>query len=112
MGRKSWALSSSADAFKVKMVDPESGSPSPEIVAGGGCLATVFALPYDKEQRVATHFSYSRRRSFWNIFNSASASNVAIIYISGSDEKPADSEKIIKALTNLVGTEEQPESRE
>lgn len=102
VGRKSWGLSSSADAFKVVMVDPSNGSSAPEIVAGGGCFSAIFAVPYEDKDNMATHIAYSRRRSIWNIFSSASASNISIVYISGSKETPDETAKILDAFGRIV----------
>jgi hypothetical protein len=105
MGRKSWGMATSADAFKVVLADPQSGSTVPELVAGGGCVAAVFAVPMEPGQTMSRHISYSRRRSLWNVFSSASASNVGCVYISGSDESAEETAKILEAFGRVVNGE-------
>jgi hypothetical protein len=105
MGRKSWGMATSADAFKVVLADPQNGNAVPELVAGGGCVAAVFAVPMEEGQAMSRHISYSRRRSLWNVFSSASASNVGCVYISGSDESPEQTARILEAFGKIVNGE-------
>lgn len=110
MSQKSWGMAGSADAFDVTGFNPQSGVVSPSVVAGGGCFATVFALPYEDGKQVATHISYARRRSLWNIFSSLSASNVSCVYIAGTGETPEQTEKILSAFAKVVNEEMTVES--
>ncbi len=103
IGRKSWGMATSADAFKVVLADPQSGNAVPEIIAGGGSHSIAFQTAYADGKNYPTMFVFSRRNSLWGIFTSdILGSNVSSVYIAGSDETPEDTVKIINALSKVV----------
>lgn len=106
LGRKSWGMAGSADAFKIVFVDPAaSGGVAPELIAGGGCFASVFALPYSPGDNYPTMISFSRRKSMWGVFNSSDSGNMALVYVAGTKESPADTVAILTALKKVIDNE-------
>jgi hypothetical protein len=102
IGKKSWGMAGSADAFKVVMTDAKNQSMSPEIVAGGGCYASLFALPYSSTDNIPTMIAYSKRKSMWGFFDSMDTGNIAFVYISGSKENPEETIKILNAISKIT----------
>ena len=102
ISKKSWASAGAADAFKITMVDPNSGQPLPSMVAGGGCSVMGFALPIKKDQKYPCLFGYARRRSMWGMFSGSSTGNVAFFYIAGSHETPEQTVKILEAMAKVL----------
>ena len=102
VGRKTWGIAGSADAFKVSISDPESGNYVPEIIAGGGAHAMAFQATYDAGKVYPTAFAFSKRKSLWGLFSSdTSSGNVSVVYIAGSQESPENTVRILKILEKL-----------
>ena len=102
MKNKSIAAGGSSDAFKVvSIVDPATGTISPEIIAGGGCFAYCSTKAYKDSEDVPTTIVYSKRTSLWDLFKTGS-SNKVFIYVAGSNEKPKDTVEIINKLKELI----------
>lgn len=107
IGKKSWAIANSADAFKISISDPQSGNIVPEIIAGGGANTMIFQLPYEAEKSYPGMFAYSRRKSLWGIFAGDTWSgNASIVYISGSKESPSDTIKILEKIAKIINPSE------
>lgn len=104
---KSWGAAGSADAFDLTVSNPQSGVMTPSLVAGGGCFSVLFIKEYEKDAQYPRAISYSRRRSLWNVFSSASASNVSCVYISSSGETPAQTAEILRAFAEIVNDDVQ-----
>lgn len=106
IGRKSWGVATSVDAFRVVLADPKNASVVPEVIAGGGSHCMLFQTAYEKDANYPPMFSYSRRKSLWGIFSSdMNSSNVSCLYIAGAGESPSDTVKIINALAKVVNIE-------
>ncbi len=104
---KSWGIAASSDAFKITPSNLNSGNPTLEIVAGGGCMAAAFQKGRDPKEKAPTIFSYSRRRSMWGMFSGGlGATNVSIVYIAGTDETPEDTLKILKGFNKIINPKE------
>ena len=101
---KSWGMASSSDAFRALFIDPAGGKSAPELIAGGGCVSMLFMKPFG-ENKIATGIAYSRRKSMWGMFSGSNVMNVSIVYISGSDETPEQTIKILKAFSKVVNSE-------
>ena len=103
ISKKSWGSAGSTDAFDVKTsYDPKSGSVTPEIVAGGGSHVMMFALPRQQKEQYPTMFGYSSRLSLWGLFGGTQAGNVSFLYISGSNETPEQTIKILDKIKSLT----------
>ena len=102
IGRKSWGMAMSADAFRVIMGDPRNGGIAPEVNAGGGSWAGAFQTSYDDGRNYPTMISYARRKSMWGCFSSADSGNISFIYIAGSNETPEQTVEIINAFAGAV----------
>lgn len=98
---KSWVMSNSADAFKVTVSDPcGSGTPLPQIVAGGGVNTMAFIKPYKKEDTYPTIFSFAKRKSMWGMFsNDIGAGNMVLTFSTGSK---MTAEQALQALDKIA----------
>lgn len=111
--RKSWGTAGSADAFKFTITESQTGSLTPELVAGGGAHAMLFQKAYSAEEVYPSMFAYSRRKSMWGMFSgNVGAGNVSCVYITGSNETPEQTLKILEKLDSLVNSQPTAEPEE
>lgn len=101
---KSWGTAGSADAFKFTITEGQTGSITPELVAGGGAHAMLFQKPYEgADTAYPTMVAYSRRKSMWGLFSGdVGSGNVSFLYIAGSRETPEQTAKILEGVAKIV----------
>ena len=100
---KSWVSASSVDAFKITVSDVQGAQLAPCIIAGGGSHAIGFQKSYKKGEMASRMLGYSRRKSFWGLFSSDTASgNVSFFYIGEPGEKLEQSVRIINSAARVV----------
>lgn len=106
ISEKSWGTAGSYDAFKFTVTEGQTGSLTPELVAGGGAHVMLFQRSYMQGTEYPAMVGYSRRKSMWGLFsNDIGAGNVSFIYIAGSGEKPEQTAKILEAIAKVVNDE-------
>lgn len=101
--KKSWGSAGSADAFKFTITEGQTGSLTPELVAGGGAHAMLFQKAYDEGIDYPTMVAYSRRKSMWGLFSGdVGSGNVSFLYIAGSKETPEQTAEILAGVSKIV----------
>ena len=103
---KSWGTAGSSDAFKFTITESQTGSVTPELVAGGEAHVMLFQRAQAEGTSYPTMVGYSRRKSMWGWLTGDSGSgNVAFIYIAGTGETPEQTAKILEAISKVVNQE-------
>ena len=103
LGDKSWASAGSADAFKLTITEGQTGSLTPELMAGGGAHVMLFQRSYMQGAEYPTMVGYSRRKSMWGLFSGdVGSGNVSFSYIAGTGETPEQTAKILEAISKIV----------
>lgn len=106
LGDKSWASAGSADAFKLTITEGQTGSLTPELMAGGGAHVMLFQRSYMQGAEYPTMVGYSRRKSMWGLFSGdVGSGNVSFSYIAGTGETPDQTAKILEAIAKIVNDE-------
>ncbi len=112
IGAKSWGTSGSADAFKFTITESQTGSITPELVAGGGAYSMVFQKPYLEGEKFPAMMAFSRRQSMWGwISGNSGSGNISFVYVAGSEEKPEDTALILEKLAELANPNAVPKPK-